>query len=82
MEVLKVSEIVRDILIKDSYSRDNDELLMINVWKKTSNTPHKLTVHSFEVRSNFARKVYNDPNQTLFQCGLTPSAALFVRNLS
>lgn len=36
MEVLKVSEIVRDILIKDSYSRDNDELLMINVWKKQS----------------------------------------------
>ncbi len=36
MKVIKVSEIVKEILIADDHSRDNDELLMINVWNKQS----------------------------------------------
>ena len=36
MKILKVSEIVKDILTKDVDSRDSDELLMKNVWRKQS----------------------------------------------
>jgi len=34
MKILKVSEIVKKILTTDIDSRDNDELLIIKVWKK------------------------------------------------
>ncbi len=33
MEILKVSEIVESILIKNKESRDSDEILIIEVWK-------------------------------------------------
>ena len=34
MKVLKVSEIVKEVLIENSKTRDNDEMLIVEVWTK------------------------------------------------
>ena len=46
MEILKVSVIVKELLIKEPQTRDNDELLTLKVWAK-QNPKLRFNTYSF-----------------------------------